>query len=302
MFAACLAGHVQVASIPERILDEPEKLNRYRVLYLADFPHLTPRRVANIRRFVENGGGLLASYTASLYGADGEQQDHFDLEDLLRVQPVQPAGNLADTLNSYRCMIGGPNDLYLAPANESGTTATSTRLVPLWYFQPVKALAGGSVEMNIVTGDGPRPLLPGVVTARQGKGRALYLASTLESLYSSTRQAQLGGLLRRLMEETAAGPPPCRVDAPSCLIANLTENGNRRVLHLLNWTTDAENESNYLPAVENVTVHIAIPEGKKVRRVATFLAAPYQQKQTDAELQIHLPRVEAYQAVSVEFE
>jgi hypothetical protein len=284
------------------VLDQPEKLNRYRVLYLADFPRLTPGRVMNLQRFVENGGGLLASYTASLYGADGEPQEHFDLENLLRVQPVRPEGNLADTLNSYRCMIGGPNDLYLAPAGESGKTGTQTRLIPLWYFEPVKALEGGTVEMNIVTGDGRRPILPGVVTAKHGKGRVVYLASTLESLYSSTRQAQLGGFLRHLVEEAAAGPPPCRVDAPSFLISNLTENGNRRVLHLLNWTTDAENEANYLPPVENVTVRMAIPEGKKVRRVSTFLATPFQQKQSDLELQILLPRVEAYQAVSVEFE
>ena len=301
-FAACLAGHVQVTSIPEAVLDQPERLNRYRVLYLADFPHLTPERVANIQRFVENGGGLLASYTASLHGADGEQQEHFALEDLLRVQPIQPQGSLAETLNSYRCMIGGPNDLYLAPANDSGKTETPSRLVPLWHFEPVKALEGGSVEMNIVTGDGRRPVLPGVVTARHGKGRVVYLASTLESLYSSTRQAQLGGFLRKLVEEAAAAPPPCQVDAPSFLISNLTENGNRRVLHLLNWTTDAENESNYLPPVENVIVRMAIPEGKKVRQVSTFLKTPFQQKQTDRELQILLPRVEAYQAVVVEFE
>jgi hypothetical protein len=301
-FAACLYGHVQVSSVAEMILDQPEKLARYRVLYLADVPHLTAQRVANIQRFVENGGGLLASHTASLSGPGGERLERFALEDLLRVRPLQAAGELAEILNSYRCMIGGPNDLYLLPSGESGNAATQSGLIPLWYFEPVEALEGGIVEMNIVRGDEPKRILPGVVVSRHGKGRVIYLASSLESLYSSTKQSLLGNFLRGLVEEAAGGPPPCRVEGPPSLIANLTQNGNRRVLHLLNWTGDAENEANYLPPVENVTVRMTIPDGMKVRRVSSFLDAALRQRQSGQELEILLPRVEAYQAVAVELE
>jgi hypothetical protein len=296
-FAACLYGHVQVSSIPQAVLDEPEKLARYRVLYLADIPQLTPRRRENIERFVESGGGLLAGYGTSLYGAAGERLERFGLESLLRVRPAHPQGELADTLNSYRCMTGGPNDLYLTPH-----AATDGPLVPLGYFEPVEAMDGGSPMMDIVTGDGRHPILPGVVTSTHGRGRVVYLASSLESLYASTRQAALGNLLRKLVEAAAATPPPCRVDAPPSLIANLTRNGNRRVLHLLNWTGDAENEANYLPPVEDVTVHLTIPDGAKVRWVSTFLKAPHHWKQSGRELEVRLPRVEAYQAVIVDFE
>jgi hypothetical protein len=296
-FAACLYGHVQVSSVPQAMLDEPEKLARYRVLYLADVPQLTPRRRENLERFVENGGGLLACYGTSLYGSAGERLERFDLEPLLRVRPAHPQGELADTLNSYRCMTGGPNDLYLTPH-----AATDGPLVPLGYFEPVEALDGGSPAMDIVTGDGRRPILPGVVTSTHGRGRVVYQASSLESLYASTRQAVLGDLLRKLVEAAAATPPPCRVDAPPSLIANLTQHGNRRVLHLLNWTSDAENEANYLPPVEKVAVRMTIPDDLRVRRVSTFLKAPLHWKQSGRELEIRLPRVEAYQAVAVDFE
>ena len=296
-FAACLYGHVQVSSVPQSVLDEPEKLARYRVLYLADIPQLTPRRRENIERFVGNGGGLLACYGTSLYGAAGERLERFELESLLRVRPAHPQGELAETLNSYRCMTGGPNDLYLTPH-----AASDGPLVPLGYFEPVEVLDGGSLMMDIVTGDGRRPILPGVVTSTHGQGRVVYLASSLESLYGSTRQSALGNLLRKLVEVAAAAPPPCRVDAPPSLIANLTQHGNRRVLHLLNWTGDAENEANYLPPVENVAVRLTIPDGARVRRVSTFLKAPLHWKQSGRELEVRLPRVEAYQAVTVDFE
>jgi hypothetical protein len=296
-FAACLYGHVQVSSVPQALLDEPEKMARYRVLYLADIPQLTPRRRENLERFVERGGGLLACYGTSLYGAAGERLERFELEPLLRVRPAHPQGELAATLNSYRCMTGGPNDLYLTPH-----AAVDGPLVPLGYFEPVEALDGGSAMMDIVTGDGRRAILPGVVTSTHGQGRVVYLASSLESLFASTRQAALGNLLRKLVEAAAGTPPPCSVDAPPSLIANLTQHGNRRVLHLLNWTGDAENEANYLPPVENVTVRMTIPDGAKVRRVSTFLKAPLRWKQSGRELELRLGRVEAYQAIAVDFE
>jgi hypothetical protein len=217
---------------------------------------------------------------------------------------------------SYRCTIGGPNDLYLLPAGEAASRAAHGRLVPLWYFEPVEVLPGGTVEMSIVTGYGRRPVLPGVVVSRHGKGRVVYLASNLESLYGSTRQADLGSLIRGLVEEAAGTPPPYRVEAPPTLVSNLTQNGNRRVLHLLNWTGDAENEANYLPPAENVTVRMALPDGLGVRSVSVFpdaTARPGAMSPAAAkpsphwgvsgrELDLVLPRVDAYSAVSVDLE
>jgi hypothetical protein len=294
-FAACLHGHIQVSSIPVSLLDDPAKLARYRVIYLADVPHLSPHQVENLRHYVENGGGLLAGYSTSLYDEKGGRQDRFALEDLLRVRPVKPEGELADILKSYQCITGGPNDLYLLRHSESDQA-----LVPLWYFEPVAALSGAETTWDIVTGDGRRRILPGVVVSRYGKGRVAYLASSLESLYESTHQADLGNLLRELVGSTTATPPPVRVDGPSSLIANLTEHEQRRVLHLLNWTGDAENDGGYQPAVENVVVHWTLPEGIKVQSVSAEVDAPFHYEQTGRELTVRLPRVGAYQALAID--
>ena len=45
-------------------------------------------------RFVQNGGGLLAGYGTSLYGAAGERLDRFELEALLRVRRAHAQGEL----------------------------------------------------------------------------------------------------------------------------------------------------------------------------------------------------------------
>jgi len=296
-FSACLYGHLQVSCVPQTLLDEPERLARYPVLYLADVPQLTPRRRENLERYVASGGGLLACFGTSLYGPGGERQDRFDLETLLRVRPLHPQAELAETLKSYRCMTGGPNDLYLAPHG-----ASDGPLVPIGYFEPVEVLEGGSTMMDIVTGDGRRPILPGVVTSTHGKGRVVYLASSLESLYSQTKESVLGNCLRKLVESAAAAPLPYRVTGPSTLVANLTQNGSRRVLHLLNWTTEPDNESGYLPPIENVSTRLRVPEGRQVRHLAGFPETSFQHKQSGQELELRFPRIEAYEGISFDLQ
>ncbi len=258
-FAALLYGHVQVSSVPESILDEPEKLRAYKVLYLADITHLPESRMETVRRFVRDGGGLVASYASSLYDALGDAQnrrlvrfsgglvwssgsaplvprgarrERFGLEDLFRVRPIEPAGDVAAELAEHRSMTGGPYDMYLVDRGRASLdTAT-----PLWNFLPVKALEGGEVWKEIVTGDGLRPILPGVVVSAYGKGRVVYCASALESLFLQQNSRAVGEFLRSLVAKAAPEPPPYEIEAPSALIANLTAKGNTLVLHLANWT------------------------------------------------------------------
>jgi hypothetical protein len=320
-FAALLYGHVQVTSVDESALDDPTRLAPYKVLYLADLTYLPEARIANLKTFVREGGGLVATYATSLYDAGADRGDRrriqpggapaepprkqlqrFGLEELIRATPVEPAGELAETLANYRSMTGGPYDLYLAGRQDAERQA----LTPLWHFQPVKALAGGEVWMDIVTGDGLRPILPGVIVSRYGKGRVVYCASSLESLFLQQNSSAVGGMLRNLVAKAASEPPPYDLDAPSALIANLTAKGDVRVLHLTNWTGNklerpGANEY-YLAPVEGVRLRIRIPAGKKLRSVALLLDAPYRKQQKGPALDVVIPRVEAYQAVKLEFE
>lgn len=300
-FAACLYRHVQVTSALDRILDNPELLARYRVLYLADVTSLSQTRIDNIREYVRNGGGLVVSYATSLYGADGRRQDRFGLEDVIRVRPRKAEGELAGTMYTYSTILGGPNDLYLLARPGAGALATAwkNRLVPLWFYEPVETLEGGEAVMDIVTGDGRRPVLPGVVASRYGKGKVLYSASSLESLFTGNNEAVLGDLIRDMALSVSAVPPPFEMDGPSALIANLTANGNRRVLHLVNWTGNKYEKNRaseyYLGPIENVKVRL--PAVKASAGLRSYPAKVTRRQRGDT-LEIAIPRVGEYQAVT----
>jgi hypothetical protein len=82
----------------------------------------------------------------------------------------------------------------------------------------------------------------------------------------------------------------------------LTQNGNRRVLHLLNWTTEPENEGGYLPPIENVCVRLKIPEGRRVRRLAGFPETSFRLTQSGQELELRFPRIDAYEGIAFELQ
>lgn len=300
-FAACLYGHVQVSSIHEKLLDDYERLSRYRVLYLADVPHLSASQLANVRRFVREGGGLVASYGTSLFDERNRRQDRFALEDLLKVAPIEPTGELKETIADYSTMTGGPYDLYLAEHSQ----ASLDKLTPLWHYLPIKSLEQAEVWKDIVIGDGLRTLLPGAVVSSYGKGRVVYCASALESLFLQQNNSAVGDFLREMVAKAAAEPPPYQLEAPAALIANLTAKGDTQVLHLTNWTGNkferpGANEY-YLAPVENVRVRFAVPKGKVVRNVSLLVDAKSETRQTERTLEVLLPRVEAYQGIRVEW-
>jgi type 1 glutamine amidotransferase len=301
-FAACLYGHVQVSSVSETLLDDLQKIRPYRVLYLADVTHLSEKRIQNIKAFVREGGGLVASYASSLFDASGNRQRRFALEELVRAAPIEPAGELAETLTSYRSMTGGPYDLYLA----GRVRPSLADVTPLWHFLPVRALDGGEVWKDIVTGDGLRPILPGVIVSQYGKGRVVYCASGLESLFLQQNSSAVGDLLRSLVAKAAPEPPPFEIEAPAALVANLAVTGDTLVLHMTNWTGNklerAGANEYYLAPVENVRVRLAAPKGKRVREVSLLVEAPYQKKGTGSTVEVRIPRIEAYQAVRVVLE
>jgi hypothetical protein len=307
-FSACLFNHIQVGSISEFVLDNPEKLSKYRILYLANLPYLSNERIINIRNYVNNGGNLIVSYASTLFDDKGNRQARFGLEELIKVRPFKPVGKTGEIVDNFHSMVGGPNDLYLLATKEGNDLFNENwqkKLFPMWFYEPIEVLSGGQVLMNVITGHDNQPILPAVVMSTYGKGRVIYCSSALESLYNSGGPDLVEELIIKFVNTVANEPAPYFLEAPATLISNLMMKENKMVLHLTNWTGNKfekplRNEY-YLAPVENVRLHIRIPENKKVGKVSTLVKADFKKKIKGQTLEVFFPRVEAYQAVVVEF-
>jgi len=307
-FSACLYNHVQVSSISEFVLDNPDLLKKYPAVYLANVPGLSAERIKNVKEYVENGGSLIATYNTTMFDEEGNKLSRFELEELLRVRPLKPTGGLAEIIDSYQAMVGGPNDLYLK-VSEIGTgyfsSEAGNKIYPVFYYEPVEVLDGGKVIMDIVTGNDQKSVLPGIVISDYGKGKVIYCSSTVESLYNSEGPDLTGELISEIVK-IATPESPYSLEAPASLISNLTFKENAMVFHMTNWTGNKferpwRNEY-YLSPVEDVKLNIRIPDGKKVKSVSTLVDAKYKKRITKGSVELFFPKIEAYQGVVIEFD
>jgi len=308
-FAACLFNHIQVSSIHEFILDDPQKLGQYPILYLADVPCLSAQRIKNIKDYVQNGGKLILSYATSLYDENGKRNETFGLDEIIGVKSLSPNKMLRDKMYKYSTKIGGPSDLYLKVRKDKNSLFGrywDDRLVPAWYYEPVIAKNEDNVIMDIVTGDGQQPFLPGVVLSKYGDGMVLYSALSLESLYLKDGKYILGDLIEQFVKILSGDQLPYTVEAPSFLITNLAVNEGHWVFHFTNWTGNkferAYVDDNYLAPIENVVLEFNIPENKSIKSISTYIESSIETDIGSTKVTIKIPRIEAYQAIQVDFE
>jgi len=152
------------AKIPFDIVfdDSLRDLSKYRVLVLSDQECLSDAQLEAIRRFVQQGGGLIATEHSSLYTEWRQRRRDFGLGDFLRVQaPPWHDGSEPDELlktEPVRNSIGGGRVVYLAevkPAIEkpAGVPMTSEywKLPVNWeeLVSSVKWAAGGKLSLEV---------------------------------------------------------------------------------------------------------------------------------------------------------
>jgi len=298
-FAACLYNHIQVTSTLPSLLDNPNLLSKYKVVYLADNVFLSENQIQNLKQFVYDGGGLIVSYSTSLYDKEGKRNVSFALGSLLRVQSI----DLPVELNTFQAMTGGPNDLYLLSSNNKTLNRKwNNRLVPTWFYEPVKVEIGGEVLMNIVTGDGDRPVLPGIILSHYGKGKVIYSATSMESLFRSNGNPVLKELIADLISIVAPSSPRYTIEAPSALIANMTDSGNQYLLHLTNWTGNKFEKTqvmeDYIAPVKNVQVELNFPPGT-IASVKTLNGSAFTLRKKSKSVEIILPKVDVYEGILI---
>lgn len=304
-FAACIYNHIQATSLLKEDLSNAEILNQYKVLYLPDICYLSDKEADTVKEFVRNGGGLVMTYATSLYDENGKKRKDFLLGDVAHIQYDSPSEEMSDKMNE-NLAFGGVWDLYMKTRQGQSVISSplADDLMPTHLYETVKPLAGGTVAADIVVGTDTKPIFPGLIVSRYGKGRVAYISSAFGAMYLQTHIQQFADFLRNVIEYVSQEEIPYDIDAPSSLISNMTSDGNNRVLHLINWTgckmERILQNVYYIPPIENVTVRFKIPEEKEIKEVKLFVTAEYSYYTEKNILYINLPKVENYQGIIID--
>jgi hypothetical protein len=290
----------------------PERIAKYRVLIVADAVAMSSAQAATLAKFVEGGCALVATARTSLLSTDGSPRQNFALADVFGADYENPL--------NYETSFVKP----LANAICAGIDEREN--VPLRHSQQVKVLPRDGAEIaaklmlpatEVVPGrvfsfgedvaPGKVTTYPAALTHTFGKGRVVYFSGDVTGDYGSFGDPSLRKLLRNAVVWANDGPLPLETDAPLAVEVRCYRQGNRHLIHLMNYlTSQLRNWPNVggSAAEDAIPVHeisVRLRTGKSPARAylaSSKQAVPFEYNNGWASMRV--PKLEVFDILVVE--
>jgi hypothetical protein len=246
-----------------------EWMKEQKVIALCGASGISKTEAETLARFVENGGGLLATYDTGLYNERGEiRRDGGALKRLLGVEiKGEPLRSQPESFYRIQERHGA-----LGEFGPGSIVEGDGRLVPVEAVEGAKVLADcWNLGTQEVRG-------PAIVANKYGQGRTIYISGSLEANYLYDRVSSSSRLLGSIVQYLAGGMPrPFKLTAPEGVYGVLRRapQGDLVLWVLANVgfkdASAGRMRQKYLP-VTNVEVAVRIPEGRRVKEMRLIRA------------------------------
>ncbi len=234
-FRTGIEKHLQLTIINDWNLSDAD-LAGYKVLVLPNTAVISEAAADAIRRFVRNGGGLVASVDTSLFDEYGDPRKDFLLADVFGVhyngviegdakkEGIDPnfamaindsywekRKNIFDFKMTKHPMLDTPRLMQLVgdkPVTFKGQAVSVTPDKDAQVIATITARESGAVER------------PAIVVRQYGKGKVVYFAGGFDSAYYLYPYPYQRELIAQAMRWAAPEDPTITVDAPMCVHAD----------------------------------------------------------------------------------
>jgi len=297
----------RIPYLPVHIDDLERDGAQFRLLILPNVGGMSDAQAAGIRRFVERGGGLLATGFSSLCDQWGDPRPDFALGDLFGAHlPVGHGGRdesirkrwAAENHHSYLRLSPELKGRVDGPHTGSEPAITGERHPILRGFDETDLLPfGGTLEALRVDSSArvlmtfvpafpatppeddwmrtPKTDIPGlVVNEVPGRGRVAYLPADLDRRFARDNLPDHGNLLANLVRWAAQDDLPLRVDGPGLIDCHLYRQPGRSLLHLVNLTSAGTWRApvDELISVGPIKVAVRLPEAVSGRSLRLLVS------------------------------
>jgi hypothetical protein len=210
-----------------------EDMSKYKIVILDNVACLSKAQCDAIRRYVQNGGTVIAMMETSLYDEWGNPRDNFELADLFGVDYRSTEGRVTRVLvphdNALKQQFGHFITFVARGTRVALREGTDADL--LMARSPVPHVNLLNVKVDPFDSDEPD-----MVRRRVGKGTVIYSASDLGDGYQLHERRRVADLLTALEREAA--PPLIEFDAPAHSVEARAhwKDDNTIVVHIVNMT------------------------------------------------------------------
>ncbi len=254
-------------------IDNIERPNReIEVLILPNIGAMSDAQCASIRRFVERGGGLIATGATSLYDEYGDARRDFGLADVFgaHVASMPERRWASQSFHTYLRLAEGQRHAVLRGFDDTdilpfgGMLATLKTdpgaTVPLTFIPPFPVYPPETAWMRE-----PKTDIPGLVLNR----RVAFLPADIDRRFSRGNLPDHGDLLANIIRYIASHSIPLTVEGRGLIDCSLYTQPGRVIFHMVNLTSAGSWRApiDELIPVGPFSVKLRPPEGVAGRRV-----------------------------------
>ena len=281
-FRSMLEKHLPVRVLNEYDLEDA-KLEGVKVLIMPNVACLSERAAEVVRRFVNAGGGLVASFETSLYDENFKKRENFALADLFKANYLETHKVSMRTENLYLTLDDYENPILADPLiREKQATAWTVpggapnekgNLALIASGVGTEVQPGGTVISTYNTND-PKTntkRFPAIITSEHGKGRVVFFAASVEKAMFFYPDTYMRQMLANAVKWAAHDEKPlAEVEGPLMLTSTYrTQPAEKRtIVHLLNNCSSYGNHSIYqklAPLPEELSKQFGFPDQSELR-------------------------------------
>jgi hypothetical protein len=310
MYHALIEARVPFELLHEALLT-PDRMDRFKLLILADAAALSDAQCAAIRAFVGRGGSLLATFESSLFDERGRRRADFGLADLFG---VSYAGRLEGPMqNSYLSLDADPvsgarhaildgfddtpriiNGVFRLAVTPTMAFPSPITLIPTYPDLPME-----DVYPRVAHTDTRELYLRDL-----GKNRVVYFPWDIDRTFWEVLCVDHARLLRNAVRWATNEAPPAEVTGPGVLDVTVWRQRDSMTVHLVNLTNPMlmKGPARELIPVGPERVRVRLPEGTRTRKVQLLTAGITPRvEQSAGVLTVTVPSIEAHEVIAIDF-
>jgi hypothetical protein len=311
MYHALIEARIPFEFVHEAFLT-PDRLDRFKLLILADAAALSDAQCAALRAFVDRGGSVLATFATSLYDELGRRRDDFGLADVFGVSfagrvdgPMQNSylGLDADSATGKRHAIldgldGTPriiNGVFRVDVTPKIDFPSPVTLIPSYPDLPME-----DVYPRV-----PRTETRELYLRDLGRSRVVYIPWDIDRTFWEVMCVDHGRLLKNAVAWAANEPPPVEIGGRGVVDVAVWRQRGSMTVHLVNLTNPMmmKGPLREVIPVGPLTARIRIPAGARVTKVQLLTAGTAPRVQQAAGLlTVTVPSVEVHEVIAIDLQ
>ena len=310
MYHALVEARIPFDMVHEACLT-PERIDRYRVLVLANAAALSDAQCAALSAYVRRGGRMVATFETSLYDEWGSRRPDFGLADLFGVSVIgEPDGPMR---NSYLSLDVDPATARRHPILD-GLDDAPRIINGVWRLR-VQPRAAFPSPLTLIPSYPDLPMedvYPRVektdereVYLREvGSGRVVYFPWDIDRTFYDVLNADHGRLLANAIRWAADETPPVSVTGRGVIDVAVWRQRSSMTVHLVNLTNPMMMKGPFreLLPIGPLEVQVRMPSGARAGavRLLTAETTPAVQRTGEGTLLVTVPEVLDHEVIAID--